>query len=59
MVNSKVTDDELKKLHAAGVRGVRVQFGLGNPVGADEVLPLARRIAALGWHIQTNMAPEQ
>jgi predicted TIM-barrel fold metal-dependent hydrolase len=54
-----VTDAELKKLNAAGVRGVRVQFGLGNPVGADEVTPLARRIAALGWHIQCNMPPEQ
>jgi D-galactarolactone isomerase len=59
VVNSQVTDAELKALHAAGTRGVRVQFGLGNPVGADEVVPLARRIAALGWHIQTNMAPEQ
>jgi D-galactarolactone isomerase len=59
VVNSKVADAELKKLHDAGTRGVRVQFGLGNPVGADEVMPLARRIAALGWHIQCNMPPDQ
>ena len=59
VVNSKVTDAELKSLHDAGVRGVRVQFGLGNPVGADEVVPLAKRIAAMGWHIQTNMPGEQ
>ena len=59
VVNSKVTDTELKSLNAAGVRGLRVQFGLGNPVGEDEVLPLAKRIAALGWHIQVNMPPEQ
>jgi predicted TIM-barrel fold metal-dependent hydrolase len=59
VVNSKVSDGELKKLNGAGVRGVRVQFGLGNPVGADEVMPLSRRIAALGWHIQFNMPPEQ
>lgn len=59
VVNSSVTDGELKKLHAAGTRGVRVQFGLGNPVAAEEVKPLAKRIAALGWHIQTNMAGEQ
>src|SRR6201747_1667806 len=43
VVNSKVTDAELKKLNAAGVRGVRVQFGLGNPVSAEEVVPLAKR----------------
>ena len=59
VVNSKVTDAALKKLNAAGVRGVRVQFGLGNPVGAEEVMPLAKRIAAMGWHIQCNMPPEQ
>ncbi|MDB5739293.1 MAG: 2-pyrone-4,6-dicarboxylate hydrolase [Alphaproteobacteria bacterium] len=59
VVNASVTDAELKKLHAAGVRGVRIQFGLGNPVAADEVLPLAKRIASLGWHIQTNMPAEQ
>ena len=59
VVNSAVTDAQLKRLHAAGTRGVRVQFGLGNPVGADEVMPLAKRIAALGWHIQCNMPPEQ
>jgi predicted TIM-barrel fold metal-dependent hydrolase len=59
VVNSKVTDAELKSLHTAGVRGVRVQFGLGNPVSADEVMPLARRIAAMGWHIQCNMPPDQ
>ena len=59
VVNSKVTDAELKSLNAAGVRGVRVQFGLGNPVGAEEVMPLAKRIADMGWHIQCNMPPEQ
>jgi predicted TIM-barrel fold metal-dependent hydrolase len=59
VVNSKVSAAELKTLDAARVRGVRVQFGLGNPVGADEIAPLARRIAPLGWHIQFNMPPEQ
>ncbi|HEX3756740.1 MAG TPA: amidohydrolase family protein, partial [Rhizomicrobium sp.] len=59
VVNSKVSEAELKKLNAAGTRGVRVQFGLGNPIGADEIEPLARRVAPLGWHIQFNMPPEQ
>ena len=59
VVNASVTDAELKRLHAAGIRGVRIQFGLGNPVGQDEVMPLARRIAGMGWHIQTNMPAEQ
>jgi predicted TIM-barrel fold metal-dependent hydrolase len=59
VVNSAVTDDELKKLNAAGVRGLRVQFGLGNPVSAEEIAPLAKRIAPFGWHMQFNMPPEQ
>src|SRR3569833_29749 len=59
VVNVSVTDAELKKLHAAGTRGVRIQFGLGNPVAAEEGMPLAKRIAAMGWHIQTNMPGEQ
>jgi D-galactarolactone isomerase len=59
VVNSKVTDAELKTLNAAGVRGLRIQFGLGNPVSAEEVMPLAKRIAPMGWHIQCNMPPEQ
>lgn len=59
VVNSKVSDAELKKLNAGGIRGVRIQFGLGNPVSAEEVMPLARRIAPMGWHIQCNMPPDQ
>ena len=59
VVNAGAADAELKKLHAAGTRGVRIQFGLGNPVAAEEVMPLAKRIAAMGWHIQTNMPGEQ
>jgi len=58
VVNASVSDGELKRLHAAGIRGVRIQFGLGNPVPAEEVMPLAKRIAALGWHIQCNMPPD-
>ena len=59
VVNASISDAELKRLHAGGIRGARIQFGLGNPVSADEVMPLAKRIAKLGWHIQCNMPPEQ
>ena len=59
VVNSAVTDAELKTLNDAGVRGIRIQFGLGNPVSAEEVIPLAKRVAPMGWHIQTNMPADQ
>jgi predicted TIM-barrel fold metal-dependent hydrolase len=45
----------LKTLHAAGFRGVRVQSGGGNPLGPDAMMPLAKRIAPLGWHMQLNL----
>ncbi|WP_407520314.1 amidohydrolase family protein [Methylobacterium oryzisoli] len=52
MLDASVTPDELKRLHEAGIRGVR--FGTRLPGGAplDDLEPVARRIADLGWHIQ-------
>ena len=59
VVGASVSDAELDRLHAAGVRGTRIQFGLGDPVKIPEVEPLARRIAKRGWHMQFNMLPPQ
>lgn len=59
VVNASVTKKQLQQLNARGVRGVRVQFGLGDPVKRAEILPLARRIADFGWHLQFNMPPEE
>lgn len=59
VVNASVTDEELKRLDAARVRGIR--FNLANPGGATsmEMLePLAKRIAPLGWHVQFNMSAD-
>jgi D-galactarolactone isomerase len=56
-----VTEDELDRLHAGGIRGIR--FTLGDPavavVSVDMIEPLAKRIARLGWHIQLNMRIDQ
>src|ERR1043166_4248058 len=60
VIRPSVTDAELKKLHDGGIRGIR--FTVGNPqtavVGVDMIEPLAKRIAAFGWHIQLNMPAE-
>jgi predicted TIM-barrel fold metal-dependent hydrolase len=59
VVNSGVTDAELKRLDGARVRGIR--FNLGNSGGAtsmDMLEPLARRIAPMGWHVQFNMSAD-
>ncbi|MEO7761503.1 MAG: amidohydrolase family protein [Casimicrobiaceae bacterium] len=52
-VKRSVTDQELKDLHAAGVRGVRFNFvkRLVDSTPKDELLEIAERIAPLGWHI--------
>ena len=56
-----VSDAELKRLDAAGIRGLR--FTTGSPetavVSTDMIEPLSKRIADLGWHVQLNMELDQ
>jgi predicted TIM-barrel fold metal-dependent hydrolase len=53
VVDPGATDAELRDLHRAGVRGIRVNLhsrGSGRPIGD---LPAAvERVAPLGWHVQ-------
>jgi D-galactarolactone isomerase len=60
VVNTLVTDAELKAMNDGGIRGIR--FSLGDPssraVTPEMVEPLARRIADLGWHVQFNVDGE-
>jgi predicted TIM-barrel fold metal-dependent hydrolase len=61
VLHPTVTDADLKTLHERGIRGIR--FSLGDPATAvvtpGMIEPLAKRVAALGWHIQFNMGGEQ
>jgi 2-pyrone-4,6-dicarboxylate lactonase len=52
-VRRSVTDTELQQLHDAGVRGVRFNFvrRLVDFTPKDELLEIAQRINALGWHV--------
>lgn len=52
-VERSVTDAELARLHAGGVRGVRFNFvkRLVDRLPTDELMEIATRIAPLGWHI--------
>ena len=61
VVADEMADDELAAMHAAGVRGVRLN--LVSPVGegvdpAQRFVTLAPRLQRLGWHLQwyTNAA---
>lgn len=52
-VRADVTDEELRKLHEAGVRGVRFNFvkRLVDSTPRDVLGSIAKRIVPLGWHI--------
>ncbi|WP_274585209.1 amidohydrolase family protein [Neisseria leonii] len=52
-VRHGISHDELKALHAAGVRGVRFNFvkRLVDTAPADTLMAIAEKIAPLGWHI--------
>ncbi|MEV7086141.1 amidohydrolase family protein [Streptomyces sp. NPDC093085] len=52
-VRPDVTDAELRRLHEAGVRGVRFNFlkRLVDAAPRDDLAAIAARIAPLGWHV--------
>jgi len=59
VVNTSVTDAELKRLHAGGVRGIRFNLVQAGATTLDMVDPLSKRVAPLGWHIQVNASADQ
>jgi 2-pyrone-4,6-dicarboxylate lactonase len=52
-VRRDVSDQDLRRLHDGGVRGVRFNFvkRLVDALPRDELTEIAARIAPLGWHI--------
>lgn len=52
-VGRDVSDDQLQRMHDSGVRGVRFNFvkRLVDVAPRDELVDIAERIAALGWHV--------
>ena len=57
VIDEHTSDSELRAMHAAGVRGVRVNLesaGLHDPQVARRLMQAAaERVAPLGWHVQT------
>ncbi|MGB0748832.1 MAG: amidohydrolase family protein [Magnetospiraceae bacterium] len=53
VVGPDVSDEDLHKMHAAGVRGVRFNFvkRLVDATPKEVFMGIAERIAKLGWHI--------
>ncbi len=55
VIDGTESDSELARLNAQGVRGVRLNLSLGVGTHADMLMPIAQRIAPLGWHLQLLM----
>jgi predicted TIM-barrel fold metal-dependent hydrolase len=58
MFDSSLSDAELHKLDAAGVRGVRFITLAKGGAPLEQLQNVAARIAPLGWHIQMYLTPE-
>jgi predicted TIM-barrel fold metal-dependent hydrolase len=59
VVNTGVTDAELHRLHAAGVRGIRFNIAQAGATTIEMIEPLSQRVHRLGWHIQLNMTSDK
>ena len=64
VVDEDISDDELKALDAAGVRGVRVNIvdvkdRKPGTLPIDSLRELAQRIAPLGWHLELLMHADE
>ena len=54
VIDNRVSDTELRRMHAQRVRGIRFNFAPSGPTTTAMIEPLARRVADLGWHIELN-----
>jgi D-galactarolactone isomerase len=60
VVDTNVTDAELKRFNDAGVRGTRFSLADPNvPLTVAMIEPLSKRLADLGWHIQFHATGDQ
>jgi D-galactarolactone isomerase len=59
VVNTSVTDQELRKMHDAGVRGIRFNLAPPGATTLEMIEPLARRVEPMGWNCQINAPADQ
>jgi D-galactarolactone isomerase len=58
-VNVDVTDADVERLTAAGIRGQRYVMFAGRPVGWDSLPTMAARVAPFGWNINLQLSGEE
>src|SRR5947209_16076145 len=54
VVNDSVSTEELTRMHALGVRGIRFNLAQAGATTPEMLEPLSKRVNDLGWHIQIN-----
>jgi D-galactarolactone isomerase len=54
VVDTSVTDADLKQMHALGTRGIRFNLAQAGATTPEMLEPLSKRVNELGWHIQIN-----
>jgi len=59
VVDTSVTEAELRRLSGLGVRGIRFNLNNPGPATVDMIEPLSRRVNDLGWHIQISASAKQ
>jgi len=59
VVNTSVTDAELRRMHELGVRGIRFNLAQAGATTLEMLEPLSQRVDALGWHCQINMPGDE
>jgi predicted TIM-barrel fold metal-dependent hydrolase len=59
VVDTSVSDAELKRLAKAGVRGIRFNLVQAGATTVEMLEPLSKRVNELGWHVQIHMLGDQ
>jgi predicted TIM-barrel fold metal-dependent hydrolase len=59
VVDTSVTDAELKRLAGLGVRGMRFMLNPSSPTTVAMLEPLSKRVSELGWHVQISTGAKQ
>src|SRR5689334_17851525 len=54
VVDTTVSDSELKRMRGLGARGIRFNLAQAGATTPDMIEPLSKRVYQLGWHIQIN-----
>ena len=59
VVDTSVTDAELRRLDGLGIRGIRFNLVIDGGPTIDMLEPLSKRVSDLGWHVQIQLLGDQ